>query len=289
LKDYMSGLNGLVPNEPGTPSMSNVVFGAAGPGPVLPGFSGITSIRTPVVGGKNAQVNLPSVLYSNRMTMVCWMKVNNNNVPGEGIMYDRNKDSGTNYYGITYFNGSLGSRWGGADSQWNSGITLPVNRWVMLALVVEPNETTLYAGTDPFTLQLVTRSSVEGVSFANGSATLPDGRLVLGRTDYGWAINDNAWGYIPSQFCDATIFYQSLTSAAITNLFVAGFGSDIKVVGESDGAGNMALDWYPSLILQEADSVAGPYADVLDGNSLPVIPPYSQSMTNAQHYYRVRN
>jgi hypothetical protein len=288
LKEYESGLNGNVPNEPGLSSMSNVVFGAAGPGPVLPGFSGITSLLTPNVGGLTAQVNLPTVLYSNQMTMVCWMKILGSG--SEGIMFDRNKDSGTNWYGINNFNGSLGATWGDG-TQWNSGITLPTGQWIMVALVVEPNETTLYAGTDPFTLQSVTRSSVEGTSHPNSSGTLPNGRLVIGRSDYSWAINNNSWGYIRGQYCDAAIFYRSLTPAAITNLYVAGFGTGINVVGNSDGAGNMNLDWYPNagIILQEADSVSGPYTDVIDPvtASAPT-PPYSQSMTNTMHFYRVR-
>jgi len=288
LKEYMLGLNGLVPNEPGASSMSNVVFGLPGPGPVLPGFSGITSIKAPLVGGKNAQLNLPSVLYSNQMTMVCWAKISG--LANEGIMFDRNQDSGSSYYGMNYFNGSLGSQWGDATSQWNSGITLPLNQWVMLALVVEPNETTLYAGTDPFTLQSVTRSSIEGTSYANGSTNLPNGRLVLGRSDYSWAVNDNAWGFMTAQFCDAAIFYQSLTPAAVSNLFVAGFGTSPRLAGTGDGAGNLNLDWYPNagLILQAADSIGGPYNDVLDINSINVIPPYSESITNSQRFYRLR-
>jgi hypothetical protein len=288
LKEYMSGLNGLVPNEPGLSSMSNVLFGLPGPGPILPGFSGITSIKAPINGGKNAQINLPSVTYSNSMTMICWTKISG--IGSEGIMFDRNKDSGSAYYGITYYNGSLGSRWGDATSQWNSGITLPINQWVMLALVVEPNETTVYAGLDPFTLQSVTRSSVEGVSYANSSTNLPDGRLVLGRSDYSWAVNDNAWGYMTAQFSDAAIFYQSLTPTAISNLFVAGVGTSPSIVGTPDGAGNVNLDWYPNagLILQEADSPQGPYTDVLDSSALNVTPPYSESMTNAQRYYRLK-
>ncbi len=288
LKEYVSGLNGLVPNEPGTSSMSNVLFGLPGPGPVLPGFSGITSIKAPVVGGKNAQINLPSVLYSNQMTMICWTKISG--LGNEGIMWDRNQDSGSAFYGMNYYNGSLGSRWGDATSQWNSGITLPVNQWVMLALVVELNETTLYAGTDPFTLQSVTRSSVEGTSYANSSTNLPNGRLVLGRSDYSWAVNDNAWGYMTAQFSDAAIFYQSLTPTAISNLFIAGVGTSPRVVGTADGAGNMNLDWYPNvgLILQEADSLNGTFTDVLDINSQNVTPPYSESITNAQRYYRLR-
>jgi hypothetical protein len=286
LKEYMSGLDGLVPNESDLPSWTNVQFGAAGPGPVLPGFSGITAIETPLQGGLNAQVNLPSVPYSNQMTLVCWTKILG--AGSEGLFFDRNKDVGTNYYGINNFNGSLGSRWGGPDTQWNTGITLPTGRWIMVALVVEPEETTLYAGTDPYTLQSVTRTSITG-THTNIPGALPNGRLVVGRTDYSWATGGNAWGYVRGQYCDAAVFHQALSPAAISNLFVAGFGTGAQVIA-TNGAGNLGLDWYPSLTLQEADEVTGPYTDVVDPNTLlPVVPPYTVpiNLETNKMFYRV--
>ena len=74
----------------------------------------------------------------------------------------------------------------------------------------------------------------------------------------------------------------------MTNLFVAGFGTGAKIFGQPDGAGNLTLDWYPSLSLQEADPVTGPYTDVLDINSLPVVPPYTVPIDlTTNKYYRV--
>jgi len=287
LHEYQSGLVGNIPNEPGQPSMTNVLLGAAGPGPALPGFSGITSIQAPLEGGDNAQINLPSVLYSNNMTMVIWMK-GAGGLPSEGIFYDRNEDSGTNWCGINNFNGNLGAQWGDGF-QWNSGVTVPPNQWVMLALVVQPNETTLYAGTNVlYGLTSVTRSSIEGTNHPNSSVTLSNGRLVIGRSDYSWAINQNAWGYVPGNYCDAAIFYQALTPAAITNLYLAGFGNFPRIVGQSAPTNTIKLDWYPSLTLQQAGSVAGPYTDVLDTNAAAVTPPYSQTMSNSMHFYRAR-
>jgi len=285
LRDYVSDNNGNVPNEPGYPSMSNVVFGSAGPGPALPGFSGITSILTPNTGGLNGQVNLASgLLYSNSMTMVLWMNASG----GEGIMYDRNQDSGSSQYGMNAFNGNLGAIWGDG-AQWNSGIVLPGNQWIMVALVVEPNETTLYAGTNVlYGLTSVTRSSIEGTNHPNASGTLPNGRLVVGRTDYSWATGNNAWAYNRGYYCDAAIFYPALTPAAITNLYLAGFGKGFKVVGQSAPTNTISLNWYPTLKLQQAGSVAGPYTDVLDTNAAAVTPPYSQTMSNSMQFYRAR-
>jgi hypothetical protein len=159
----------------------------------------------------------------------------------------------------------------------------------MLALVVQPNETTLYAGTNVlYGLTSVTRSSIEGTNHPNSSVTLSNGRLVIGRSDYSWAINQNAWGYVPGNYCDAAIFYQALTPAAITNLYLAGFGNFPRIVGQSAPTNTIKLDWYPSLTLQQAGSVAGPYTDVLDTNAAAVTPPYSQTMSNSMQFYRAR-
>jgi hypothetical protein len=159
----------------------------------------------------------------------------------------------------------------------------------MVALVIQPNEATLYAGTDPFTLQSVTRSSIEGTNRPNSSFTFPNGRLAVGRTDYSWAVNQNAWGYVRGQYCDVAIFYQALTPAAITNLYIAGFGTQPKVIGTNGGTNTMVLDWYPTLTLQQAGSVAGPYTDAIDPSTgATPTPPYSQPMTNSMQFYRAR-
>lgn len=152
----------------------------------------------------------------------------------------------------------------------------------MVALVIDTNETTVYAGTDPYTLQVVTRSSIEGTGYSNTNGTLPVGRLALGRTDYSWAQYNNSWAGHNAQFSDAAVFYKALTPSAITNLFLAGVG--LQVGATSDGAGNLNLNWMPGLTLQEATSVTGPWTDVSGSPT----PPYSVPMLGTQHYYRAR-
>jgi hypothetical protein len=51
--------------------------------------------------------------------------------------------------------------------------------------------------------------------------------------------------------------------------------------------GNLLLN-YPLGNLQSADQVQGPYTDVLDGGSLPVVSPYSVPMTNAASFFRAK-
>jgi Concanavalin A-like lectin/glucanases superfamily len=228
LHEYKAGLYGNCPDT------NNTSFGV--PGPNFPGFDAQTAIGT-WNNGNSSQINLPGMKqYSNTMTMMCWMKASF--LGSQAIMLDTDK-SGNGlgdgpYFGIDYRLGSLGSQWGDTNSVWGSGITLPLNQWVMVALVVEPNETTVYAGTDPFTLQMMARSTLEGFSYANIDGTLSNGRLALGRTDYAWANFNNSWAGMNAQFSDAAVFYTALQPAAITNLFLAGVG--VQIGGAPDGA-----------------------------------------------------
>jgi hypothetical protein len=274
LHDYAGGLNGIALD------ITNMNFGLEGPN--LPGFSGLTSLQT-LANGQSSQANLPVTQYSNTMTMVCWMNASTLN--SQGIMLNTGGliagSPGDGCFGIDYRLGSLGSQWGPGGSMWGSGITLPVGNWVFVALVVQPAETTVYAGTDPTTLQMVTRSSIEGTSYTNTSGTQV-GRLTFGRTDYTWAQGDgHSTAGSTAQFSDAAIFYQALSPTTITNLFLAGVG--VQIVGTPDGSGNLILNWLPGGTLQEATNVNGPYTDVSGATA-----PYSVPMTGPQLFYRVK-
>lgn len=272
LHDYAGGLDGNCPDT------NNVKFGFASP--PFPGFAGLTSLQTQN-NGQSSHVDLPVTQYNNTMTMLCWVNASGY---GSGIMLDTGGvGSGPGdgpMYGIDYRLGSLGSQWGDGSTMWGSGITLPVNQWVLVALVVQPTETTVYAGTDPFTIQMATRSSITGTNLNNTSGTI-NGPLGVGRTDYGWAQGGNSWAGMVAQFSDAAIFNQALSASTITNLFLAGFG--VQVGATTDGAGNLILNWLPGGTLQQAANVNGPYTDVPSATA-----PYYAPMTGTQQFFRVR-
>jgi hypothetical protein len=154
----------------------------------------------------------------------------------------------------------------------------------MVALVVDANETTVYAGTDPSTLQGMTRSTIEGTNYSNISGTLPAGRLALGRTDYSWAQYNNSWAGHNAQFSDAAVFNTALTPSAITNLFLAGVG--VQIVGTYDGYGSLTLNWLPGGTLQESDSVTGPYTDVPNATAPWYV--YLPSESSPRRFYRIK-
>jgi hypothetical protein len=272
LHDFLGGQDGICPDT------NNVVFGLAGPN--LPGFAGLTSLQTHD-NGNSSHVNLPPPPYTTNMTMMCWVYSGSY---GPGIMLDTggvgsNPGDGP-MYGIDYRSGSLGSQWGSGGTMWGSGITLPVNQWVFVALVVQTSETTVYAGSFPAGLQSATRSSVTGTNLINISGTSV-GPLAVGRTDYGWAQGGNSWAGMTAQFSDAAIFNQALSASAITNLFLTGVG--LQVQGAPDGNGNLNLNWIPSLTLQSAPSVTGPFTDVLNAT-----PPYTTPIIGNQQFFRAR-
>ncbi len=281
LHEYMAGLNGLAPDT------NNLIFGLSGPG--FPGFTGLNSLAIQTYNnGNSSMINLAGMVnYSNTMTMVCWM--NTAGIQNHAIMMDTgNGQAGGGgsqpFFGIDYSRGSLGSQWGSTNSIWASGLAVPAGEWVMVAMVVDANETTVYVGSTNQALQSVTRSSVEGTNYSNTTGYLPAGRLALGRTDWSWAQYNNAWGGQSAMFTDAAVFYKALSPSTITNLFMTGVG--LQVSGTPDGAGNLNLNWMPGLTLQEATSLSGPWTDVAGSPT----PPYSVpiSATTIQHYYRVR-
>jgi hypothetical protein len=72
-----------------------------------------------------------------------------------------------------------------------------------------------------------------------------------------------------------------LSASAITNLFLTGVG--LQVQGAPDGNGNLNLNWIPSLTLQSAPSVTGPFTDVLNAT-----PPYTTPIIGNQQFFRAR-
>ena len=274
LHDYLGGQDGICADT------NNVLFGLAGPN--FAGFGGLTSLQTQD-NGQSSHVNLPPPSsYTTNMTMMCWV---NAEFWGSGIMLDTagvgsNPGDGP-MYGLDYRSGSLGSQWGSGATMWGSGILLPVKQWVFVALVVQADETTVYAGTDPFTMQMVTRSSVTGTNLSNASGTSV-GPLAVGRTDYGWAQGGNSWAGMTAQFSDAAIFNTALSANTITNLFLAGVG--VQVGGTPDGNGNLILNWLTGGTLQSAPSLTGPYSDMPSATAPYTVP---IPLTGNQ-FYRVR-
>jgi hypothetical protein len=225
------------------------------------------------------KVNLPKLpVWTNTMTFVMWV------TNGGAQILDHNGYG--NQYGLHNSSGELLFDWGGI-SEWDSGLVLPPNAgWAFVALVVQPDQATIYLGVDNGAL--VASGSGPGSLSISDSDTLGDTAglypLGLGRNQWPFSEDGGGAGYntMSGTWSDVAIFYQSLSASSITNLYLSGVGQAIYAA--PDGLGNLTMNWNPAFTLQQADLVTGPWTDV--GGS--PTPPYSVPMTSSNKFYRVR-
>ncbi len=93
------------------------------------------------------QIGAPFGITSNTLTITCWVKRNGRQQLDAGVVMAREDD--TKASGIFVKpEGEIRYNWGGATSPWTvaSGLTLPDNAWAFAALVITPNQATVYLG-----------------------------------------------------------------------------------------------------------------------------------------------
>ncbi len=97
--------------------------------------------------GQSASATNATNLNTNTVTMMAWVKpsIVHNNTPG--VLFFR---GGTTVSGIHLnSNNKLAYHWNDGQYGFNSNLTLPVNEWSHIALVVEPTKATLYLNGKP--------------------------------------------------------------------------------------------------------------------------------------------
>ena len=272
--------------------IGNMTFGVAG----AP-FVGFTNPHLGTFIGNQwwaapYRLNLPKLpYYTNSMTFTMWVN------GGCQFVNHNGYNAG---WGLENNAGSLQFDWRGRDPNgqanitWNSGLSVPANTWTFVALVVEPTQATVYVGADRFSL---TSASSGPLATANGAFTNSDSTTIgdtqylypfgVGRNQWPWAEDGNGsqWASSSGTWSDVAIYYQSLTSQQITNMYVAGVGYQLQ--GAPDGAGNLVLNWLDGVgsVLQQANNVEGPYTDI--GSATP---PYSVVIpTTGNKFYRIKH
>jgi photosystem II stability/assembly factor-like uncharacterized protein len=97
-------------------------------------------ISTP---GQYGACGNPLLLNSNQVTMSAWIKLNGPQPEWAGILFFRggSTTSGINFRNTT---NQLGYHWDGGKWGWDQGPILNENEWAHVALVVTPNEATIY-------------------------------------------------------------------------------------------------------------------------------------------------
>jgi hypothetical protein len=293
LHDYFGGFDGSAPDPTnyGGYNAGNNSYGVSGPS-----FAGFPANKT---GIETIQGSLPSWLilpplsvYSNSMTFVGWVNLEGATYPGAdlGVFMSRDPNNGGGYgnaYGLDMADGAgqLGWYWSGLQgpgSPYSTGLVMPTNQWVFVAMVVEPTQITAYLGTNQTSLITDTSSLMNSVA---GSLVVPTdtsniGGLDVGRNEYPYA-SSGSDTTITAGFSDMAVFYSSLTSQQVLELYAAGVGTEIQA--SPNGPGSVLLNWLPGATLQSATNVSGPYTDVIGAT-----PPYAVPTTGSEVFYRTR-
>jgi hypothetical protein len=96
--------------------------------------------------GSNDQVQIPALnLNSNTLTFTAWVKRTGDQADWSGIIFSR---AGNTCAGLVVGeNNDLHYHWDGDFWYLSTGLALPDNQWALAALVVEPEQATLYLGS----------------------------------------------------------------------------------------------------------------------------------------------
>lgn len=146
---------------------------------------------------------------------------------------------------------------------WDSGLNVPVNRWCLVALVVQPTQATMYLINTNGTQSAVNAVTHASRAFTDtiriGGDPDADTRTLNGRID------------------EVALFNYALTAAEIQGLYLA--APAITLSAARSGA-NLILTW-PQGTLLEANAVTG----LCTTNN--ATSPYQVSPTGAGKFYRV--
>jgi Concanavalin A-like lectin/glucanases superfamily/Metallo-peptidase family M12/Bacterial Ig domain len=138
--------------------------------------------------GNGEWVRLPALdLNDNRMTISGWVKRDGNQNPFTGLVFSRALNT---IAGLHVGNANeLRYTWNGTSNTygWNSGLVLPDQQWVFVALVVEPTQATIYMGDLGGQLSWAVRPQVNGHGPEQFDGVTLIGRDASGGRDFkGW-------------------------------------------------------------------------------------------------------
>jgi len=185
--------------------------GQIGPqAPINPGFeSDNVAVELDGISG-HVIVNKPLDLYTNTVTITCWIQPYGNEPAWAGIVFCRGGDTvaGIDYHGDS---GNLGYHWNDLPStyNWDSGLQPLDYCWNFVALVVQPDKAVMYL-YDGFQMMAATNAIPHDLEEFNGPLRFG---LDTGNRFYSGVIDEVA------------VFNRALTPGEIYTLAYAGFGS----------------------------------------------------------------
>jgi hypothetical protein len=119
--------------------------------------------------GDDDAVTIPPLqLRSDSMTVTAWVRRVGSQNPWAGIVFSRD---GNTIAGLSFgYANELRYHWNGAQYTWDSGLVVPELQWVFVALVVEPQQATIYL--DDGSLQSAVNTASHDIEEFDGSTRL---------------------------------------------------------------------------------------------------------------------
>jgi hypothetical protein len=253
-----------------------------GPRPsAFPGFESsnmATQSRTNTAFMNQSWATLsPLNLNTNTVTLTAWIYPNGPQAEYAGFLFT---DAGATRAGMGFGDhftmpsgvGKLVYTWNdGAIRSFPSGLTIPLNQWSFVALVITPTSGTLYLGS--------------GGPLASATNSAPhNSELWTGPWTTGY---DPKWApppqYVFNGIVDeVAVFKRSFTFAEINNLYNAAFksGPPAITLAIQKAGSNIVVSW-PQGTLLEASDIAGAWTT---NNSTS---PYTNPATAPSKFYRV--
>ena len=218
-------------------------------------------------------ISLPPLnLNTNTVTITAWINPAAV-VANAGIVYSRSSGTtaGLVWAGTT---GALGYNWADNSATYNwqtSGCSPPTNQWSFVALVITPNDATIYT--------LNTNGAFFGNNPVSNAILGFTGTTLIGQDSL--ALNRTFAGSID----DVAIFNYSMTPDQVQNLYIAGTGGPMLLFDGHNLTWNVTLlaNVIEVVTLQQASSLKGPWTDISGATS-----PWPVTTTGSGTFYRLK-
>jgi hypothetical protein len=270
--DYWGGFTGAYGD-----AALNGVGGIVGPRPPdFAVFEANNSAMQPTAVTPNSWVTAPQpALNTNTATFTAWVYPNGDMADWSGILMNRSAIGHGMGFGGVANHGMLAYTWNNNTAgtyNFVSGLTVPLDQWSFVAVVIEPTRATLYlknkSGQTSATNAIAHTSETWGGTAGIGNDPgFNNARVFNGAVD------------------EVAVFNYAMTPAQISNLYngssVAVPPASVKLSIQKLTSGGWQLSW-PQGTLQEAASVIGPWTT---NNASS---PYTVPQASGLKFYRVR-
>ena len=248
-----------------------VLSGVAGPQP--PDFLGfeITNTAAQFVNGvNNSWITIPALnLNTNTVTITAWIYPLGSQAAYTGLVFCR---SGSTVAGMNYdgTGTDLGYTWNNDSGSWgwSSGVQPPANQWSLVAIVVQPSNTTVY---------LV---NTNGLQTATNFLSQPN-QAFAGTGTIGTDTYSSAARVFNGVMDEVAVFNEALTPTQVEQLYENGHELPQVQIGLQMSGANLTLSWPQGTLLQ-ATNLAGPWSALANAVST-----FSVSPTNSAMFFRI--